>query len=87
MDKFGPRRKLPEARANKIPKELYKVERIIGHAMKGRGKKKLHYLVRWKEYNTTYDTWEPESGLTNARIALREYLGGEAMLKTAWQAR
>ena len=46
------------------------VERIIG---KKTWKKEVWYLVKWLNYDTRDNTWEPLSKLRNARGAIREY--------------
>ena len=50
--------------------EEYKVEVIIRH----HGKPGHHtFLIKWKGYSTTENTWEPEQNLTNAKPLLVEY--------------
>lgn len=71
---FGDREMLPETRWLAPAQELYEVERIIAHDRRRLGKRKvLMFLVRWKDYPASQDTWEPESHLANARVLLREY--------------
>ena len=48
----------------------YKVEALLAHC-KFRGK--LRYLVKWKGYDTSENTWEPESNLTHMEDLLSEY--------------
>ena len=51
----------------------YKVERILG-------KKTIsgttHYLVKWKEYDTSESTWEPKQNLRNCARMLWCFEGG-----------
>ena len=62
---------LPEV-IDEIPE--YEVEKILGHKTKGKGKhKKLFFLVRWKGYESDYDTWEPESNISHSPIRLQQY--------------
>lgn len=46
----------------------YEVEDIVGHMLK---RKRLHFLVRWKNYGPTDDTYEPESALNCPEIIER----------------
>ena len=48
----------------------YKFEALLAHR-KQRGK--LQYLVKWKGYDTSENTWEPEDNLTHMEELLREY--------------
>ena len=48
----------------------YEVERILKHRRKG---KRIEYLVRWKDYDTNEDSWEPVSNLKNTPEVLNEY--------------
>ena len=60
----------------------YEVERIIDHRERRVGRKnsegertrvKREYLVRWKGYDASHDTWEPEQNLTNCSETLELY--------------
>ena len=48
----------------------YKIEAIISHRRSGKGRA---YLVKWKGYPTSENTWEPEQNLYNAREILKQY--------------
>ena len=48
----------------------YEVEAIIAHKKEGRGHL---YLVRWKGYPSSENSWEPEGNLTHSRELLNEY--------------
>lgn len=50
--------------------EGYEVENIVGHKFKG--KKKL-FKIRWKNYDESQDTWEPEEDLSCPEI-IEQYL-------------
>ena len=48
----------------------YEIERILNSRIR-RGFKE--YLIRWKGYDSTEDTWEPASAMTNAAEAIADY--------------
>ena len=53
----------------------YEVECILWHRVKkatNHGPRK-EYLIKWKGYGPEYNTWEPESNLSNAQEAVQEY--------------
>ncbi|CAI7896182.1 unnamed protein product [Closterium sp. NIES-53] len=50
----------------------YEVERVLTH--RRRGGKTLEFLLRWKGYDPTEDSWVVEADMGNARRALKEYL-------------
>jgi hypothetical protein len=74
-DKFGERTTLPPTRDLLNATEEYEVEAIIGHRLSGRrdGNRRM-YLVRWKGFDPSEDTWVPEWDLRNAPEMRREYL-------------
>jgi hypothetical protein len=49
----------------------YEVEAILGHRLGRRNR--LELLVRWKGYDVSEDSWEPEANLANAEELLRSY--------------
>ncbi len=63
----------------------FKVESILTHRERWRGKKEKHsdehkgqklvidYFVRWKGYGPEHNTWEPDANLTNCDEVLQEY--------------
>ena len=50
--------------------EEYEVEAILSH--KGPKAHRL-YLITWKGYSSTKNTWEPESNLRHSASLLKEY--------------
>jgi len=48
----------------------YEVEVILTHC---NYRRKLQYLVKWKGYDTSENTWEPEDHLTHMKELLSEY--------------
>jgi hypothetical protein len=47
--------------------EEYEVERILDMKQKGRGHK-THYLIKWKGYPTSDNSWEPEENVTATKL-------------------
>lgn len=52
--------------------EMWEVERIIDHRYRGR-RRQLEYLVSWKGYDESENSWEPSAALKNATEAVAEY--------------
>ena len=48
----------------------YEVEAILAHR---RFRGKYQYLVKWKGYDSSENTWEPENNLTHMEELLNEY--------------
>jgi hypothetical protein len=70
-EKGSDRATLPELRELSTEEE-YEVEKLVGHRYNPK-KRRREYLVRWKGYGPEHDTFEPEKGLRNAFMRLREY--------------
>ncbi len=54
--------------------DTFVVERIIRHRQVNANKE---YLIKWKGYPNSENTWEPEEHLTNCQIALTRYSQGK----------
>jgi len=52
------------------PDEEYQVENILRKRMISG---KAHYLVRWKEYSTSENTWELKENLLNCVRILQQF--------------
>ena len=50
--------------------EEYEVKEIRGHRRKGQG---TQYLVHWKGYDNSEDSWIPQAALENSADLLSEY--------------
>jgi len=50
--------------------EKYEIKAIMSHKKWGQG---YQYLIKWKEYPISDNTWEPASGFKNAQEILMEY--------------
>ncbi|ESK82005.1 retrotransposon nucleocapsid protein [Moniliophthora roreri MCA 2997] len=57
--------------------EEFEVEAIIGHRPKGKKKRKIqkptHYLMSWKEYNSSHNQWKRPSTLKHSMELYLEY--------------
>nr|4HAE_A Chain A, Chromodomain Y-like protein 2 [Homo sapiens] len=53
--------------------DLYEVERIVDKRKNKKGK--WEYLIRWKGYGSTEDTWEPEHHLLHCEEFIDEFNG------------
>ena len=51
--------------------EEYEVEVILTH--RTYNNRQTHYLVKWKGYDSSKNTWEPESNLLNTEEELNNY--------------
>jgi hypothetical protein len=51
--------------------EEYEVEKVLGHRVHGRWKKR-QYLIKWKGYSEAHNSWEPEENL-NAPDLVKDY--------------
>jgi hypothetical protein len=72
---FGERVVLPPTRDLLNASEEYEVEAILGHQLSGRkdGNRRM-YLIRWKGFDPSEDSWVSEFELRNAPELKREYL-------------
>lgn len=71
-EEFGDRVTLPDTRTTKPASEEYEVQSIVGHRW-DRSKRKMLYLVRWKDYSPLHDSWLTERDLKNAPEFLHSY--------------
>ena len=51
----------------------YEVEAILAHKLDRRYKDPNFYLIRWRGYDTSQDSWEPTEALENAQDILRDF--------------
>jgi hypothetical protein len=51
--------------------EEYEIEAIISHCL--HKNRETTYLIKWKGYNSSENSWIPESELTNAEEELNAY--------------
>ena len=63
-------RLLDSKETNEHEMREYEVEKIITHK---REKNALKYLVKWKHYDETHNTWEPSSQFGNSHLNIEEY--------------
>ncbi len=75
-ERFGERTTLPDTRELKVEMEEYEVEAMLGHKdLKTKAGIQQKYLVRWKDYDPTDDSWVSEYSLRNAPQLRRLYNG------------
>ena len=83
LKEYLPGRSDPPPPPDIIDDELeYEVEEILDHKdvplkkKKNRSKDQVYvrkYLVKWKGYDPSYNTWEPENNCANSPDAIRDY--------------
>jgi hypothetical protein len=73
--RFGERTTLPPTRDFLNASEEYEVEAILGHRLTKRkdGNRRM-YLIRWKGFEPSEDSWVSDYSLRNAPEIRREYL-------------
>ena len=52
--------------------EEYEVEKVIDAKQIGK-KKKWHYLIKWKGYSASDNSWEPEDNVQGSKELLEEF--------------
>ena len=73
-EQFGERTQLPPTRDLLDADEEYEVEAILGHKLTRRKKgNNRMYLVRWRGYEASEDSWISEYDLRNAPELKQEY--------------
>ena len=68
--KANPQKKIQDTWNRKNRKNEYTVEQIIKNRIMNQ---KPEYLIKWKDYNKTENTWEPLQNLGYCKIILKEY--------------
>ncbi|CAI7897606.1 unnamed protein product [Closterium sp. NIES-53] len=58
----------------------YEVESVLAHRRRRHGA--LEFLVRWKGYDPSEDSWVSEEDMSNARRSLRDYLVKQSVAST-----
>lgn len=53
--------------------EIFEVEQILDKRVVGKKKKRVEYLLRWKGYDTSHDTWEPMEMLEGSQELIDEF--------------
>lgn len=54
--------------------DVYEVEKILKYRIRRKGKKKIEeYLIRWKNFGPSEDTWEPRKNLLDCEELLIEF--------------
>ncbi|KAL9559704.1 hypothetical protein MBANPS3_000274 [Mucor bainieri] len=74
-------KQVEESKPESDAEEEYEVERVESHQINGKGiplhpqqkKAKLLYLVKWKNYPASDNTWEPAAAVENAKQLVDEY--------------
>ncbi|KAE8227636.1 hypothetical protein CF326_g7463 [Tilletia indica] len=52
----------------------YEIEAVRDHKYVGKGaRRQIHYLIKWKGYPESDNTWEPEENTENSKDAVDEY--------------
>ena len=59
-----------ESSSSDVPENEYEVEKVLNHKQIGN---RMKYYVKWKGYDSSENTWEPESNLQNAQEKILEY--------------
>ena len=58
----------------------YEVQSILAHREHKSGRSsKREYLIQWRGYDQSYNTWKPESCLANCQRVLKQYLEAQGM--------
>ena len=64
--------------------EEYEVEKVIDAKQIGK-KKKWHYLIKWKGYPTSDNSWEPEDNIQGSKELIEGVLEKESRTKKTKQ--
>ena len=54
----------------KLKKGYYEIEYILGKKQKNN---EIYYLIKWKDYDSDYNTWEPVRNLGSVQDLIDEY--------------
>ena len=75
-DTYFPTRKTSKIIHENYPETDYEVERILDHRL---FKSSRQYLVKWKDYGTEFNSWEPETNI-NAPELVQLYIQSRGVL-------